>query len=155
MTLAYTLIVIGSLMLGASLVVIWFAGLARINHQYDVDVIHRSREPNLEDSASNPPQTHPRPAAVVSAAGPLTQQAGAFGIQPTAAGSSFPPICPPDEFDIAHPDSRLRLASLLNEASTLVSVGLDEQAHDKALLAAHVLACVLHERRADQSGVVR
>ena len=155
MTTAYVLIVIGALMLAASLVVVWFAGIARLNHQYDVDVIHRSRDCNLEDSAGHPIQTHPRPAPVVPAAGCLTHQTGAGGIQPTVAGSSFPPICPPDEFDIAHPDSRLRLASLLDEASTLVSVGMDEQAHDKALLAAHVLSCVLHERRADQSGVVR
>ena len=155
MTLAYTLIGIAVLMLLSLLVLAWFAGVSRINHQYDVDVIHRSRDCNLEDSASDPTKPNPRPAPVVPAAGPLTHQAGAGGIQPTAAGSSFPPICPPDEFDIAHPDSRLRLASLLDEASTLVSVGMDEQAHDKALLAAHVLSCVLYERRADQSGVVR
>ena len=127
MTLAYTLIALSVLLLASLLVVLWFAGIANLNHQYDVDVIHRSRDCNLNDSAGNPPDPHPRPAAVVSAAGCLTQQTGAFGIQPTVAGTSFPPICPPDEFDIAHPDSRMRLASLLDEASTLVSVGLDEQ----------------------------
>jgi hypothetical protein len=158
MTLAYTLIAIAVVLLISLLVTAWFAGVAKLNHQYDVDVIHRSRDCNLDESASKPTKPHPHPASAVSAVGrnAPSHPVKAVGIPtPACAGASFPKVNWPDNLDLRCPGSRMRLAAKLTHAAHLVCMGDDEGAQDTALLAVHALNCALHERRADRAGVIK
>ena len=64
------------------------------------------------------------------------------------------PINPPDGMDINAPGARQKIAAQLTKAAQFVSSGDEDHAHDLALLAVHELSCILHARRADESGTM-